>query len=1695
MSNNSIDPAADLLIHKIFEEQVERTPDTVAVIFGERQLTFRELDTSANQLARHLGKQGVGPGIFVAVCIERSMEAIVSLMAIFKAGGVYVPLDPAYPRERLSFMLDDSKAAIILTQENLLEIVPQCDAAIVCLDREREAICNEKIENLSPDLNAEHPAYAIYTSGSTGTPKGVLISHASIAGHCLQMTRHWRLNPDDRVHQFASLSFDGSLEQILLPLLTGASVLLRGNKVWTPLQFSKEITNYGLTVLCLPPSILHEWAQHLVEFPEHSPAHQPRMIICGGEELRSRTIEIMKLTTLRSVRLLNVYGPTEATITTSMFEVDTIAHDGVVPKRVPIGRPMLNRTIYILDPYGNMVPSGVSGEIHIGGDYLACGYLNRPELTAAKFVPDPFNKKPGARLYKTGDLGRYLPDGNIEFLGRIDHQVKIRAFRIEPGEIETVLVQHPAVLETVVLAREDQAGEKRLTAYIVSRGRGKLTASELRSHLSKHLPDYMIPSVFVMLDSMPLTVNGKVDRRALPLPDRTRPELDEIHAVPRNEIERKLAAIWTEVLGLEQVGINDNFFELGGDSLSAIRVMSRFQNFPGLDLSHVSLFEAPTIAELAHRINDAHVRPSGMKLRPVLSQSCNGNAPLSFGQQEIWLSAQLWPDVPVYNETFTIYMKGEFNPVVLEQALNNLIVRHEILRTAFIMKDGRTVQSVRKEAILKLRVDDLRSFQMSDREAEAIHRATAAARWPFSLDGPPLIRALLVRLDDSDYRLYMVLHHLVTDGVSISGILIPELRTNYKSLINGAAPLMRELPVQYSDYAKWQHEWMQGPVLENHLAYWRKQLDGIQTLDLPTDRPRPPIQSFRGAFHPMALPGELTYELKALGRREGCTLYMVLLSAFKAMLRRYTYQDDITVGTVEAGRSSTELEPLLGYFLNMLVVRTSLSGDPEFREFLHQVRQVSLKAYNHKDLPFILLVEALKPPRDPSRHPFFQVAFVMEPVYPADESGWKVSQLEVQTGTSKFDLTLELDEREEQIIGRFEYNTDLFDASTIKRMAGHFQRILEGIIADPHQRLSQLPLLTEAEQHHLRVEWNNTGADYPRDKCIHELFEAQVEKTPDATAVVFEDRRLTYRQLNERANRLAHHLQSLGVSADVRVGIYLERSLEMLVGLFGILKAGGAYIPLDPVYPSDRLAFMLEDAGPPVLLTQRKLQGNLPPHHSLVICIDDFDLRMEEGTAPSAITGRQSNLAYILYTSGSTGKPKGVQIPHRAVVNFLTAMRKQTGMTDADTLLAVTTLSFDIAVLELFLPLTVGASIVLSRREIANDGERLSLLLDEAKVTVMQATPVTWQMLIESGWQGSQTLTILCGGEPLHQDLANQLVSRSASVWNLYGPTETTIWSSIFRVQAGQPVTIGRPIANTRFYILDQYLHMVPIGVPGELFISGDGLARGYLNRPELTDEKFISNPFSNEPGALMYRTGDIARYLPDGNVEYLGRVDNQVKIRGYRIELGEIEAILREHTAIRNAAVIVREDKPGDRRLVGYVVVDRTDATGNDLRQYLQGKVPEYMIPSFFVFLDQFPLTPNGKVDRRALPAPDLERPDLDDSFVGPRTPVEEILADIWCEVLGLRKVGIRDNFFELGGYSLLAIQVMSRLRTTFQVEMSLRSLFETPTVAGLAIRIAENQSEVADPEELDRILAELEGTASDTVSGFGEAKDERDE
>ncbi len=1050
------------------------------------------------------------------------------------------------------------------------------------------------------------------------------------------------------------------------------------------------------------------------------------------------------------------------------------------------------------------------------------------------------------------------------------------------------------------------------------------------------------------------------------------------------------------------------------------------------------------LSEAKRRLLQKYLRGESEKERGERALICprppGEPVPLSFAQQQIWLHGQIAGDVPFYNESIAVDRQGLLDVGVLERCLLEIIRRHEIWRTTFEAAAGEPIQIVRPAPrVFPLPVTDLRKLPEAEREAEAVRLATEDAQRPFDLKTGPLMRALLVRMDDERYRLYMTAHQIISDAVSAYRVFLPELATLYEAFAAGKPSPLPDLSIQYADFAYWQRKRWSDHTGSEHMAYWRRQLAGeLSPLQWPSNRPRPSIETHRGAIQRFTLPADLVRTLRRLSQQEGVSLYMTLLAGFAVLLHRYTGQEDIIVGGTTAGRKRAEVEPLLGCFMNPLALRIDLSGNPIFRELLSRVRGVVLDALAHEDVPFPHIVRELRHRPDPSRNPLFQVILSQQPQMPSIASGWDLVAGEISNGGSKLDLMVVLDDRRDRIFGPVTYNPDLFDDSAITRMVGNWKTLLTGAAAEPGKHIAELPVLTDAEQNQIVVEWNDTRVNYPKYLCLPALFEAQVERTPDATAVVCEEERLSYRELNARANQLAHHLCKLGVGAEVLVGICMERSVEMMVALLGILKAGGAYVPLDPAYPEERLAFMIKDSGLQVLITHEPFRSTLTDQVEKLVRMDkDWPAISQEGRENPASEIEPENLAYVIYTSGSTGRPKGVQIYHRSLVNLLTSMRARPGLTEEDSLLAVTTISFDIAALELYLPLMVGARCVLASRESSGDGQRLWSMLDDYEITVMQATPSTWKLLLESGWPGKADLKILCGGEAMPRELAEQLISRACSVWNMYGPTETTVWSSLHRVTSSAGlIPIGRPIGNTQMYLLDRNMQPVPVGVIGELYIGGDGLARGYRNRPELNAEKFIPNPFGCEPGARLYKTGDVARCRADGNIECLWRIDNQVKVRGFRIELGEIESVLREHPATRDVCVIVREDRPGDPRLVAYVVPAKEQLFSvKDLLSFVKEKLPSYMIP-ILVALERFPLTANGKLDRRALPAPDHVELSDDQSSGGLREPIEELLAGIWTDVLKVERVSIYDNFFDLGGHSLLATQVVARL----QKELGLR-------------------------------------------------------
>jgi amino acid adenylation domain-containing protein/non-ribosomal peptide synthase protein (TIGR01720 family) len=1663
-NDTGVDYPQDKCIHQLFEEQVERTPDAVAVVYENQHLTYHELNCRANQLAHYLKSLGVKADVLVGICVERSLEMVVGLLGILKAGGAYLPLASDYPTERLRLMLEDAQVSVLLTQQKLFDRLPEHTAQRVCLDADWQLISQLSQDNLIAETQAANLAYVIYTSGSTGQPKGVLITHQGLLNLVFWHQRTFKITTLDKATQLAGTAFDAAVWELWPYLTAGASIyLVKPEILLSPVDLQDWLESKKIAISFLPTPMAEQLLS--LEWPESTTL---RTILTGGDKLHRYPSGLLPF------QVVNNYGPTENTVvSTSGLVVSNGQDNNISP---PIGRPIGNVEIYILDSYLQPVPVGVPGELHIGGAGLARGYLNRPELTQEKFIPNPFSNESHSRLYKTGDKARYLNDGNIEYVGRIDDQVKIRGFRIELSEIEAVLSQHSDVQLSCVIAREDTPGDKRLVAYVVAHQDCKPAISELRQFLKAKLPEYMVPSAFVILESLPLTPNGKVDRRALPKPDLDTTLLEK-YVAPRTPIEEMLALLWAQVLKLELVGIYDNFFELGGHSLLATQLVSRIRTWFKVELPLRELFASATVVELAQSIGRLQQQDLELSTPFITQRTDNAQLLLSYAQQRLWFLDQFEPNSALYNIPLSLRLVGTLNQVALEQSLYEIINRHEALRTNFVTVNGQPTQIIQTQTNWKVSVVGLKHLSTTEQEIATQQLARQQAIEPFDLANQALVRATLLVLSETEHILLVCMHHIVSDGWSM-GVFLQELAALYNAYSQGKPSPLAPLPIQYADFALWQRQWLQGGVLQSQLSYWQQQLkDAPALLSLPTDRPRPAVQTFVGAHQEFALSQKLTQGLIQLSQKQGVTLFMTLLAAYDTLLYRYTGTEDILVGSPIANRDRSEIEGLIGFFVNTLVMRTNLAGNPSFSELLGRVREMAMSAYTYQNLPFEILVEALQPQRDLSYTPLFQVMFALQnvPLSGVELAGVSVTPLMPESRTAKFDLNLFMQNTATGLVGVWEYNTDLFDASTIERMTGHFVTLLESIVAKPEQQISQLPLLTEVEQHQLLVEWNNTQVDYPQDLCIHQLFEEQVQRTPDAVAVVFEDQQLTYQQLNSRANQLANYLQSLGVSADVLVGICVERSIEMVVGLLGILKAGGAYVPLDPDYPQQRLSFILDDAALPVLLTQQSLLESLPEHTAQVVCLDSDRQLIEQHSRENPLTGSKAeNLAYVIYTSGSTGQPKGVQVNHSSVVNFLASMSHCPGLTDSDTFCAVTTISFDIAALELYLPLVVGAKVVVVRREVASDSARLLLELQHSSTTVMQATPATWQMLVASGLSTQQLgMKLLCGGEALPPQLAHQLLETGAQVWNLYGPTETTIWSSICQLRnestqleaKSASAPIGRPIANTQFYILDSHLQPVPVGVAGELHIGGLGLAKGYLNRPQLTQEKFISNPFKRSRGAgeqgsrgetfnsnRLYKTGDLARYLPDGTIEYLGRIDNQVKIRGFRIELGEIEAVLSQHEDVQASCVIAREDTPGDKRLVAYVVPHLGQTpTVSQLRSFLSNQVTTYMVPHTFVMLESLPLTPNGKVDRLALKAPD-SRGELEVSFVAPRNQTEEILAQIWAEVLKVEQVGVHDNFFELGGDSILSLQIINRAKLA-ELQLTLKQLFAHQTIAELAI------------------------------------------
>src|SRR5271165_5438491 len=1940
-NQTSADYPRETCAHELFEHWAASHPANPALVDNDRRLTYGELNQRANQLAHYLRNRGVGPEAVVAICLDRSVEMIVGILGIVKAGAAYLPMDPVYPKDRLEFMLKDAGVPVLLSESRRLAELPPFDG-IICLDRDWSEISREPASNLPQESTSSNLAYVIYTSGSTGKPKGVEIEHRALLNLITWHQRGYDVQAFDRATQIASPAFDASVWEIWPYLASGASIHIPDDETRSsPLELLRWFEREGITLTFLPTPLAEAVLDALKNF---SPAGlKLRAMLTGGDKLHQGPDPGLPFA------LVNQYGPTENTV------VATWAH--VTPgsdMTPPIGKPIANTRVYVLDQNMAPVPIGVPGELYIAGDGLARGYRSRPEITSQRFVPDPFSRRAGDRLYRTGDRVRYLPDGNIEFLGRVDQQVKIRGFRIELGEIEAILGQHPAVKECVVDMREVTPGDKRLVGYIVPqpagaemesegaeeaksaeqvslwtttfdeayrhdvddadatfniigwnssytgqpippeemrvwvdttverilglhpkrvweigcgtglllfrvapgcdrylgtdisetalqflrqqaarpelglqhvvfdrraahefgsgtrhrfdtvvlnsviqyfpnidylvrvlrgavesiadagavfvgdvrsfpllaafhtsvqlyqapnslpvaqlaervatklRQEGELTVDpqffhalraqiprinrveiqlkggrahneltrfrydvvlhigestdvaadcswmdwskdgldltalretlaisqpevlglrgvpnarladdvaamrllssengpatvgeiremllgeksdssavdiedlwrltedfpyqleiraslvandgkcdavlqrratggghprlvvprfpgetnavrpweayandplrrapavdivpQVRNWLSEHLPEYMVPSAFVQLEAIPLTANGKINRRALPPPRYLR-EGTARYVEPRTLTEEHLAAIWSGVLHVAKIGVYDDFFELGGHSLLATQVVSRIREWAGIEIPLRFLFETPTIDGLAPRIDKIKAGRTE-EISPIPRVDRTQPLPLSFAQQRLWFLDQLDPDSPLYNAPWTIRMKGSLNRDALESALNELVKRHEVFRTTFTSIQGEPFQVIAPELKITVATSDISHVAAADREIEVQRLVLEEVRCPFNLQTGPVFRATLLRLDAEEHVLLLNSHHIANDGWSLWQF-IKDLGTAYEAICDGRPSTLVELPIQYGDFAVWQRNWMTGEVLEKQLTYWKKQLDGApDTLELPTDHMRPAVLSNRGSVERVICPKSLADKLGKFSRSENATLYMTLLAAYQALLFRYTGQEDMVIGSPIANRSRSETEGLIGFFVNTILMRADLSGNPSFRELTRRVHEAALGAYANQDLPFEKLVEVLRPDRYLGRLPLFQVWFALQNV-PRSEfrlGGLSLTSIDTHNGTSKFDLGLFAVERPEGLSLLVEYSTDLFDASTIKRLLVHYRVLLEAVAENPDQRIGELPLLTEEERRQVVVEWNNTQHDYPRKRSLHQFIEEQVERSPDASALVFESQQLTYRELNSRANQLAHRLRKLGVGPEKLVAVCTERSVEMIVALLGTMKAGGAYVPMDPDYPKSRLSVLLEDAEAPVLLTQEHLLDALPEHGVPTICLDRdwHTIAAEPSDNPDLITNGKDQ-AYMIYTSGSTGKPKGVPNVHEGIVNRLLWMQDAYGLDRSDRVLQKTPYSFDVSVWEFFWPLMTGACLVVARPEGHKDPRYLVGLIQQKNITTMHFVPSMLRIFLETdGVEHCTSLRrVICSGEALPFDLQQRFFERlGAELHNLYGPTEAAVDVSYWQCRPDTQlsiVPIGKPIWNTQLYILDSYLQPVPVGVSGELHIGGVNLARGYLKQPDLTAQKFIRDPFSQDPGARLYKTGDLARFLPDGNIEYLGRIDHQVKLRGFRIELGEIETTLDSHPGVRQSVVMAREDTPGDKRLVAYILPD----------------------------------------------------------------------------------------------------------------------------------------------------------------------------
>ncbi|GCE15669.1 amino acid adenylation domain-containing protein [Tengunoibacter tsumagoiensis] len=1661
---------ADACLHELFTAQAKRTPEACAIHSAQGTITYRELDEQSNQLA-HLLRQyhDVGPETPVGLYLARKPALVVGLLGILKAGGAYVPLDPAYPRERCRWIFQHAQVKLIITQSELTSELADSSCPYLCIDSQHSELSRQSRAALASNTTAmtgQHLAYIIFTSGSTGDPKGVMISHQSLINYVFWSIEAYGVSHKAGAPVHTSPGFDLTVTSLFPPLITGKTLFFLSEQE-SSTELQQLLSTTELSPIKMTPAHLQQW-QHLLIEQEELPPIEAQTLVIGGEALYAEQLAWWRhLASAAPLRWINEYGPTEATVGCCVYELPlSFPQEG----SVPIGRPIANTRLYVLDAFLHPVPRGFPGELYISGAGLARGYQQAPEWTAERFLPDPFQLEPGQRMYQTGDRVRFLPDGTLEYLGRLDEQVKWHGFRIELREIQLALTQAAIVQECCVLMRKTSNGEPQIAAYLVPQPDAVVSVNGLRDFLATRLPYFMVPGLFFVVEALPVTVHGKVDHAALL-------QISEEHLLrteqtirPQTFLQIKLAEIWQRTLSIESIGIHDHFFALGGDSLLATQVIARMRSELQITVPLRILFEQPTITQLATSIEArqaATEEADPLTDSHIPRRSNDGPAPLSFSQQRLWFLDQLQPLSTTYTIFEALRLEGALNPRLLIQSFEAVIQRHESLRTRFQVQDEQPVQIILPSQSFDLQEIDLSLHASAEEELQRIAREES--QQPFHLATGPLLRGRLLYLQPHTAVLLVSIHHCIADGWSLQ-ILWREVALHYQAFLQQEQPQIAALPLQYRDFAIWQQQWQQSAHFERQLAYWRHQLAGAPPLlALPTDHPRPPIQTTEGAELNLIINPDVTAQLKKLCQQEHCTLFMLLLSAWNIVLHRYSGQDDLLIGTTIAGRTHSELEPLIGYFANTVVLRTDLGGDPTCQELLQRVKEVALAAYAHQEMPFEKVVEALQPVRNLSYNPIFQVLFVFQNLPPYTQQFADITVHPTTLAakqTARFDLALALEEQDSVLIGTLEYQTALFEEVTMRRMLAHFQTILSALATNLTQSIHQLPMLTPPELALALQQQEQSDDIRPAEYLPHRFIE-QARRTPHAQALITTQGTLTYQELDQQSNQVAHLLLNKGVGADVPVGICLPRDCRLIIGLLGILKAGGAYVPIDPDYPIERQQWILQHAQISLLLTHTQPPFALEQRVEVLIIDDDHSEYQHQPLllVPPSLHGQQ--LAYSIYTSGSTGRPKGVMITHDAVRNILSYMQHKHQICEQDTIAALASFAFDMSIPELFLPLISGARLLLIEQTIARDGQRLHSVLQEHHATLMQATPTTWQMLLQLGLPLPSLHTMISGAEALPQEVATQLLhSRGAEVafYNYYGPTETTVWSAAQQITAHYPsVRIGQPIAHTRLYLLDRYLQPVPMGVIGEIYLGGSGLARGYQHQPELTAASFIPDPWSSEerPGLCLYKTGDLARYHTDGSLEYLGRSDQQIKVHGFRIEPAEIEALLEQHPAIAQAIVVAQTYAEHEKRLVAYLIARAgSSCTSTQLRSYLARSLPDYMHPTTFLWLQAFPLTPNGKLDRKQLSQHNGKQYE-EEGRIPARDALEWQLVQIWQEVLATRPIGINENFFARGGNSFSAVRLMNRIRQQYSYELPLSLLFQEATIEQLAAILRQEKGE----------------------------------